>query len=111
MTGGLFGMLMTTEIWLLALFATAVGLGWGYMPIAITVPFEMPQAGAKAIAASSSFIMSLILFGSILGPGAAGIISDLSDSRFTALVVSALAPIAVTVSGLLLGPRGEGRPA
>ncbi len=84
----------------------------------------MPQAGAKAIAASSSFIMSLILFGSILGPGAAGIISDLAGDaaatlcaralchvRFTALVVSALAPIAVTVSGLLLGPRGEGRPA
>ena len=111
MTGGLFGMLMTTEIWLLALFATAVGLGWGYMPIALTVPFEMPQAGAKAIAASSSFIMSLILSGSILGPGAAGIISDLSDSRFTALVVSALAPIAVTLSGLLLGPRDQGSPA
>ena len=111
MTGGLFGMLVTTDIWLLALFATAVGLGWGYMPIALTVPFEMPRAGAKALAASSSFIMTLILGGSILGPVVVGVVSDLSGSRFTALVISAVAPIAVTVSGLLLGPRGEGRPA
>ena len=103
-------MLVTTDVWLLALFATAVGLGWGYMPIALTVPFEMPRAGAKALAASSSFIMTLILGGSILGPVVVGVVSDLSGSRFTALVVSAVAPIAVTVSGLLLGPRGEGRP-
>ena len=108
MTGGLFGMLVTTDVWLLALFATAVGLGWGYMPIALTVPFEMPRAGAKALAASSSFIMTLILGGSILGPVVVGVVSDLSGSRFTALVISAVAPIAVTVSGLLLGPRGEG---
>ena len=108
MTGGLFGMLVTTDVWLLALFATAVGLGWGYMPIALTVPFEMPRAGAKALAASSSFIMTLILGGSILGPVVVGVVSDLSGSRFTALVVSAVAPIAVTASGLAPRPPRRG---
>ena len=111
MTGGLVGMLLTTQTWLLVLFTIGVGVGWGYMPIAISVPFEMPKADAKAIAVGSSFIMTLILTGTILGPVIVGGISDLTSSLFTALLVSAVFPIGVSLSGLLLRPRDSGRTA
>ena len=106
MAGGLVGMLLTTQMWALVLLTLAVGAAWGYIPIALSLPYEIPRIGAREIAIGTSLVMTLIFIGSILGPIVAGGVSDATDSLFGALLISALLPVTVTLTSVGLKGRG-----
>ena len=97
------GMLLTTEFWALALLSSAVGLSWGFLPITYSIPFEIPGAGRREVAVGASFVTTLLFTGGIVGPVVVGFLSDATGSLFGALMVGALAPIVLALTGTVPG--------
>ncbi|MEE9285785.1 MAG: MFS transporter [Dehalococcoidia bacterium] len=105
MAAGSFGLLLTTEMWLLVLMALLVGVSWGHLPIALSIPYEIPGIQPREIVVGLSLITTLLMIGGILGPLVAGAVSDVSGSLFLALVVGAATPLSMTVMAAFLRDR------
>ena len=101
------GMLGTTQMWALVLFALMGGVAWSFMPIAMSVPFEIHGIKPREMAVGSSIVMTLMMGGSILGPVVTGAISDATGSLYKALLVCSFMPLSLVLFSLPLRERAR----
>ncbi len=105
MTLSCVGLLYTTDIWVLVLLMIGFGVSWGYIPLILALPFEIPRISQREIALASALLTMLFLAGGIAGPVIVGTISDVTGSMRTALLVAVLSSIGIIVSGFLTSRR------
>jgi len=102
MTIGSLGLMSTSSVALLVLSAFVTGLAWGFVPIAQSVPYQIPGIKPRETAVAVSFISAMFMAGGAAGPVVAGALYQASGSLHLALVVCALAPLTLTATGLFL---------
>lgn len=105
MTLSCVGLLYATDIWVLVLLMIGFGVSWGYIPLILALPFEIPRISQREIALASALLTMLFLAGGIAGPVIVGTISDVTGSMRTALLVAVLSSIGIIVSGFLTSRR------
>ena len=105
MTLSCVGLLYTTDIWVLVLLMIGFGVSWGYIPLVMALPFEIPRISQREIAVASALLTMLFLAGGIAGPVAVGTISDLTGSMRVALLVAVLSSTGIIVSGFFTSRR------
>ena len=99
------GLLYTTNVWVLLTLMIGFGMAWGYIPLVVALPFEIPRISQREISIAAALLTMLFLAGGIVGPIVVGTISDLTGSTRTALLVGTLTPIGIIVSGFLITGR------
>ena len=97
MAGSLVGMTLTTHMGLLAVFALLAGASWAFIPIAFSIPFEIPGIQPREVAVGSTMIVTLLLVGGVIGPIMGGALSDTTGSLHVALVVCGLMPLTLVL--------------
>lgn len=105
MTLSCVGLLYTTDIWVLVLLMIGFGVSWGYIPLILALPFEIPRISQREIALASALLTMLFLAGGIAGPVVVGTVSDDTGSMRTALLVATLTPIGIIVSSFFITRR------
>ena len=105
MTLSCVGLLYTTDIWVLVLLMIGFGVSWGYIPLILALPFEIPRISQREIALASALLTMLFLAGGIAGPVVVGTMSDVTGSMRTALLVGVLSSIGIIVSGFFITRR------
>jgi len=106
MAAGSLGLLATSQVPWLVLSAALAGAAWGVVPIVQSVPYQIPGIKPRETAWAASFVSTVFMAGGAMGPFIAGALYQVSGSLQLALVVCALAPLSLTITGLL---RGRGR--
>lgn len=101
MTIGSLGLLATSFVPLLVLSAAMAGLAWGFVPINQSVAYQIPGIKPRETAVGASFVSTLFMAGGAAGPFVAGALYQVSGSLQLALVICALAPLGLTITGLL----------
>ncbi len=104
---GMLGLMVTDGYPLLVLCVVAVGVAWGVTPLLFTVPFEVPDIPVTHIAAGLTLVTVAATVVSSVGPLIAGAITDVTDSRFIALVACATAGASMVVFPLFLKPSAK----
>ena len=104
MTGSLIGMTLVTETWALALLGIVGGVSWCYMPIMFSMPYEIPGIDLMSVSAGTALMTTILTTGAIIGPIAAGSISDTTHSLFIALIVCGCVPILMALFSLPVRP-------
>ena len=87
-SSGMLTMALVPVPWLVPI--GAVALGWACMqvfPTILTIPYELPGIKPREIAVVSSFLMSLITVGLVIGPVMTGILQQMTGSLRTAFLV------------------------
>ena len=95
-------LLATDSLPLLLVIAAVNGIGFGFFPILLTVPFQLPAIGARELAVAHSIILTSFSLGMALGPMAAGLLQEPLGGLGTTLVFVSLAALTVVLSGFLL---------
>jgi cyanate permease len=103
--GGMFGMMVTDISWAVAICVLAVGAAWGFMPLIFTIPYEIPGIPVTHVAAGTALLSILITLGGFLGPVATGALTEVTGSRFIALIVSASMSVTLILFSLPMRPR------
>ncbi len=103
--GGMFGMMLTDTYWALALCVLAVGASWGFMPLIFTMPYELPNIPVTHVAAGTALLSILVTIGGFLGPVISGVLTDITGSRFIALVACASMSVTLIIFSLPMRPR------
>lgn len=104
-SGSMVGMLHTGSFPLLMGLAIAMGLAWGYIPLLLTIPYELPGIKPRELAVAWGFFQTLSWVGGGIGPVLTGSLQQATDSLFLALLVIALANLLVIVGALRLPRR------
>lgn len=99
------GMLLTGDVLLLAVLWILHGIGWAFIPILFTIPFELPGIKPREIAAAMGFIQSSMWTGGAIGPILAGILQDVTGDLRLALVVASLCSFSLVITGFSLSPH------
>lgn len=102
MTAGFIGMIATTQMWALVIFAIMGGVAWSFTPLAISIPFEISGIKPREVAVGASVVTTLMMGGGVLGPVTTGAISDATGSLSTALLVCALTPLTLVLFSAFL---------
>ncbi len=85
------------------------GLARGGFWIPFTsLPFELPGILPREAAVVQGMMFSMLWLGSVVGPLLVAIIQTATGSLQLAMIISALCPIAVTVTGLFISSRTGG---
>ncbi len=105
------GVLFTGNYAYLVLLSMARGLAWGFFPIVMTLPFELPGIKPREIAVANSFIQTAIWIGAAIGPALAGAIQEGSDDLRLALLLTSLGSMALSAGALLLPRHWDRRAA
>ena len=105
MTLSCVGLLYATNFWVLLPLMVGFGVSWGYIPLILALPFEIPRISQREIALASALLTMLFLAGGIAGPVVVGTVSDLTGSMRTALLVAVLSSIGIIVSSLFITRR------
>lgn len=87
-SAGMVTMALAPVVWLIPVGAFA--LGWACMqvfPTILTLPYELPSIKPREIAVVSSFLMSLITVGLVIGPLLTGVLQQATGSLRTAFLV------------------------
>ena len=85
------------------------GLARGGFWIPFTsLPFELPGILPREAAVVQGMMFSMLWLGSVVGPLLVAIIQTTTGSLQLAMIISALCPIAVTVTGLFISARTGG---
>jgi len=95
-------LLATDSLPLLLVIAAVNGIGFGFFPILLTVPFQLPAIGARELAVAHSIILTSFSLGMALGPMAAGLLQEPLGGLGTTLAFVSLAALTVVLSGFLL---------
>ena len=74
MTAGFIGMIATTQMWALVIFAIMGGVAWSFTPLAISIPFEISGIKPREVAVGASVVTTLMMGGGVLGPVTTGAI-------------------------------------
>lgn len=98
------GMLWTGSYSELVLLSLGRGLAWGFFPVMMTMPFELPEIKTREIAVAAAFLQTATILGAVVGPVLAGSLQQATGDLRMALLVTSVWPAALTVGALLL-PR------
>ena len=102
MTGTYIAMTLTGSVPLLVSLAFVNGLSWGFWPILITVPFQLPGIRPREVAVALAFTMTMVSAGTVLGPLLTGFLQEgLGDLRIS-LMITSFAGLALSAAGILL---------
>ena len=104
MAGALIGLTLVTQTWALVLLCLLGGSCWCFMPILLSIPYEIPGIDLSNVSAGIALVTTIHLAGGIVGPVAAGALSDGVDSLFAALIVSACMPVVLALACLPVRP-------
>ena len=105
MTLSCVGLLYATNFWVLLPLMVGFGVSWGYIPLVLALPFEIPRISQREIALASALLTMLFLAGGIVGPVVVGTVSDATGSMRIALLVAVLSSIGIIVSSLFITRR------
>ncbi len=102
LVGTAVGMNMSTSIPLLWTYAVFHGVGFSFIGLIWTVPFEIPNITHRQIAVASGFIEGVGRLGGVLGPAFVGIAWDATGDRVWPMVISSFFGLTMAASGLML---------
>ena len=102
LVGTAVGMNMSTSIPLLWVYAVFHGVGFSFIGLIWTVPFEIPNITHRQIAVASGFIEGVGRLGGVLGPAFVGIAWDATGDRVWPMVISSFFGLTMAAAGLLL---------
>jgi cyanate permease len=105
LTGASLGMLLSEQMAVLVPMGLLAGIAWGHLPIALTMPYELPGLRPREVPVGLSMVTTLMMTGGVLGPITVGAIESATGSAMTALVVGALFPLVLCVCSLFLPDR------
>ncbi len=102
------GMVHTGSVPLLAALNILYGLAWAFYPIAMTLPFQLPDIKPQEIAVAVVLIELDIWAGGSIGPVLAGLLQDATGDLTFALMITSFFSLSLIVGGLLIsGHRSE----
>lgn len=102
LVGTAIGMTMSTSVPLLWTYSALHGVGFSFIGLIWTVPFEIPEITHRQIAVVSGFIEGVGRLGGVLGPAFVGIAWDVTGDRVWPMVISSFFGLTMAVAGLLL---------
>ena len=102
MTGSYVGMLLTGSIPALLALNFANGVAWGFFPILITVPFQLPGLRPREVAMALAFTMMASSLGSSLGPLITGFLQEPLGGLKPSLFLVSFAGLSLSLAGLTL---------
>ena len=109
MAGTYVGMALTGSLPTLVGLSLLNGIAWGFWPILYTVPFHLPGIQPRQVAVALAFVMTIASGGIALGPLVTGFLQELFDTLRWPLFLMGLAPISLTMAGILLRTSTPGR--
>ena len=107
LTGSFIGTLFTDSSPLLFLSGIGVGVGFAFMPVMMTRLYEQPGIRPREVAVGIALIFTMLWGGSAIGPLVVGLIQEATDNLRLALVITSLAPLALSGAGLAISGRRE----
>ncbi len=110
LTGASLGMLLSEQMAVLVPMGLLAGIAWGHLPIALTMPYELPGLRPREVPVGLSMVTTLMMTGGVLGPITVGAIESVTGSAMTALVAGALFPLVLCVCSLFLPDRPAPQP-
>ena len=102
MLGSYVGMLLTGSIPALLALNFANGIAWGFFPILITVPFQLPGIRPREVAMALAFTIMATSLGSSLGPLITGFLQEPMGGLKPALFLVSFASLSLSLAGLTL---------
>lgn len=102
LTGTAVGMNMSTSLPLLWTYSVLHGVGFSFIGLIWTVPFEIPGITHRQIAVASGFIEGVGRLGGVMGPAFVGIAWDATGDRVWPMVISSFFGLTMAVAGLFL---------
>ena len=98
------GFLWTGSFGLLVLITAVNGVAWAYFPITLSIPFQLPGIKPREIATAIGLLETAVWTGALIGPILTGVIEEYTMDPRLALMVTALMPVSLSISAMLL-PR------
>ncbi|MEE9198376.1 MAG: MFS transporter [Dehalococcoidia bacterium] len=103
------GLVLTGSIPLLVFLAIFHGIGFSFVPIIWTVPFELPGIKPREIAVASGLIEMALRGGGVVGPILAGFLHEATGDLSLALVVTSLCGLSIVAVALMRFGKGYER--
>lgn len=107
LTAALLWLFVAGDMWMLYIFAVIFGFGYGGM-VASQSPMVADLFGMRSHGMILGVIVSVITFGSAVGPVMAGAVYDASGSYTTAFIVCVVSAVTGIILSLLLRPVSNG---
>ena len=105
------GMMLTDSIPFLFLLVIIHGLGFSFMPLVWTIPFELPGMTSREIAVASGLIETAARGGGVAGPIIAGFLHEASGDLAFSLVITSLFGLSMAGAAMMLYRKGPDREA
>ena len=105
------GLLWVGPLWILVLLFIAQSLGWTFFPAATTIPYELPGIKPRETVVAISALFMCLWGGAFLGPIISGVIQDFTSDVRLAITITSMAPLFMTVCGLLLPKKWDQPPS
>ncbi|MCH9036807.1 MAG: MFS transporter [Chloroflexi bacterium] len=111
LVGSAVGMMLTDSIPFLFLLVILHGLGFSFMPLVWTIPFELPGMTSREIAVASGLIETAARGGGVAGPIIAGFLHEASGDLAFSLVITSLFGLSMAAAAMMLYRKGPDREA
>lgn len=111
LVGSAIGMMLTDSIPFLFLLVIIHGLGFSFMPLVWTIPFELPGMTSREIAVASGLIETAARGGGVAGPIIAGFLHEASGDLAFSLVITSLFGLSMAGAAMMLYRKGPDREA
>ncbi|MCH8090257.1 MAG: hypothetical protein IH955_09625, partial [Chloroflexi bacterium] len=111
LVGSAIGMMLTDSIPFLFLLVIIHGLGFSFMPLVWTIPFELPGMTSREIAVASGLIETAARGGGVAGPIIAGFLHEASGDLAFSLVITSLFGLSMAAAAMMLYRKGPDREA
>ena len=93
---------LTDSVPVLVVLGTINGLAWGFFPILMAVPFQLPGIRPREVAVASAAIMTMTFVGDVIGPMAAGFLHELLGDLREALIIVSFGALSICFTGTFL---------
>ena len=107
MIGTNLGMVVTGSVPTLFLLSLLNGVAWGFFPILVTVPFQLPRIRPRELAVAFTFTMMMTSVGTSMGPLFTGFLQEAFGSLKDALFLISFTSISLVVAGSTLRFRSQ----
>ena len=107
MIGTNLGMVVTGSVPTLFLLSLLNGVAWGFFPILVTVPFQLPRIRPRELAVAFTFTMMMTSVGTSLGPLFTGFLQEAFGSLKEALFLISFTSISLVLAGSTLRFRSQ----
>ena len=93
---------LTDSVLVLIVLGTINGLSWGFFPILMAVPFQLPGIRPREVAVASAFILTMTFVGDVIGPLTAGFLHELLGDLREALIIVSFGALSMCFTGTFL---------